>query len=372
MTLRVGIAGLGRVGRGLLRTNHTQSAAGRFNICVVCDVMPIDQVAYLMAHDSTYGKPPFSIDCAGDNLILAGKKVRYLRVDRRRGLPDEVSSDVLREFDLDVFIDATGTAAIADLRALIEHKITKKVICTSNIPGCDISLVYGVNDNEYDPHRHHVMTASTCTGNAMAPVAHILEKHFGIDYARITTIHPALSDQRVMDGYHSVSQMGRTCSASILPVSTNVAKSTALVLPSLEGKLDSISYRVPTAIVSVVDCTVTLARNTSRDECVELFEHYAKTSLNGIIHCEYGAWGHDKASIDYLGTEYSSIILMNYLAVSQGKQLGISLMHDNERAYCSRALDILGLIHNTSLKKTTFSSSGMSRIAAYASSMYTR
>jgi glyceraldehyde 3-phosphate dehydrogenase len=183
----------------------------------------------------------------------------------------------------------------------------------------------------------------------MVPVAFILDKHFGIDYVRIITVHPALSDQRVLDGYHAVSQLGRTCAASILPVSTNVAKSTALVLPSLQGKLDSISYRVPTAIVSVLDFTATLARNTSRDECVELFEDYAKTSLAGIIHCEYGAWGHEKASIDYLGTEYSSIILMNYLVVSNGKQLGISLMHDNERAYCCRALDILALISRTAL-----------------------
>jgi glyceraldehyde 3-phosphate dehydrogenase len=191
------------------------------------------------------------------------------------------------------------------------------------------------------------MTASTCTGNAMVPVAHILEKHFGIDYARIITIHPALSDQRVLDGYHAVSQLGRTCAASILPVSTNVAKSTALVLPSLEGKLDSLSYRVPTAIVSVLDVTANLARNTSREECIELFETYAKTSLAGIIHCEYGAWGRERASIDFLGTEYSSIILMNHLAVSRGRQMGVSIMHDNERAYCCRVLDILGLISRT-------------------------
>ena len=344
MTLRVGIAGLGRVGRGLLRTNHTQFAKGRFDVCVLCDVMPIDQVAYLMAHDSTYGKPPFSVDCDSRDLIIGGKNVRYLRVDRRRGLPDDASCKALREFELDVFIDATGTATITDLRAIIEQNIAKKVICTANISGADISLVYGVNDHKYDPDRHHVMTASTCTGNAMVPVAFMLDKHFGIDYARIITIHPALSDQRVLDGYHSTSQLGRSYAASILPVSTNVAKSTALVLPSLEGKLDSISYRIPTAIVSVLDVSVNLTRETSRDECVELFENYAKSSLEGIIHCEYGSWGHDKASIDFLGTEYSSIILMNHLTVTHGRQLGISIMHDNEQAYCCRALDILGLI----------------------------
>ena len=347
MTLRVGIAGLGRIGRGLLRTNYSQSAGGRFDICVVCDVMPIDQVAYLMSHDSTYGKPPFLLDCDGNNLLIDGKQVRYMKVDRRRGLPDEESCEALRDFGLDVFIDATGTATIADLRALIDYKIAKKVICTSNITGCDISLVFGVNNTAYDPQLHHVITASTCTGNAMVPVAYILDKHFGIDYARIITIHPALSDQRVLDGYHSSSQLGRTCAASILPVSTNVAKSTTLVLPSLEGKLDSLSYRIPTTIVSVLDFTANLSRSTSREEVVELFEHYANTSFTGIIHCEHGAWGHDRASIDYLGTEYSSILLMNHLVVSNGRQIGISIMHDNERAYCCRALDILGLISLT-------------------------
>ncbi|MGZ8161478.1 MAG: glyceraldehyde 3-phosphate dehydrogenase NAD-binding domain-containing protein [Methylobacter sp.] len=204
MTLRVGIAGLGRIGRGLLRTNYTQSAGGRFDMCVVCDVMPIDQVAYLMAHDSTYGKPAFSLDCDGSDLIIGGKNVRYLQIDRRRGLPDEDVRKALREFELDVFIDATGTATIADLRAIIEQKIAKKVICTLNIGGCDISLVFGVNDHDYDPARHHVITASTCTGNAMVPVASILDKHFGIDYARIITIHPALSDQRGLDGYQAL------------------------------------------------------------------------------------------------------------------------------------------------------------------------
>lgn len=347
MTLRVGIAGLGRVGRGLLRTNYTRSAEGRFDICVVCDVMPIDQVAYLIAHDSTYGKPPFSLDCDGSDLIIGGKNVGYLQIDRRRGLPDENISKALRAFELDVFVDATGTAAITDLRSIIAQKIAKKVMCTLNIGGCDISLVFGVNHHEYNPNRHHVITANTCTGNAMVPLAFILDKHFGIDYARIITVHPALSDQRVLDGYHTVSQLGRSCTASILPVSTNVAKSTILVLPSLQGKLDSLSYRVPTAIVSVLDFTATLATHTSRAECIELFENYAKTSLAGIIHCDYGAWGHEKASIDFLGSEYSSVILMNQLVVTNGKYLGIALMHDNERGYCCRALDILELIGRT-------------------------
>ena len=343
--MRVGIAGLGRVGRGILRANHSKFTKGRFDIRAVCDIMPVDQVAYLLAHDSTYGKPPFTLDFKGNELILSGKAVHYERVDRRRR-PSEDSFACLREYELDVFIDATGTASIEDLRAIIDWKVAKKVVRTANVPGCDISLVYGVNDSKYDHDIHHIMAANTCTGNALAPVAHILNKHIGIDFARIITLHPALSDQRALDCYNPVPQLGRSCAASILPTNTQVAHSTILALPSLAGKLESLSYRVPTEIVSAIDVSATLSRDTSLEECIDLFERYAKTELAGIISCDYGSWGHQKASIDYLGTEYSSIILMKYLLLNNGRHLGLSLMHDNEVAYCCRVLDVLGVINH--------------------------
>ncbi len=343
--LRVGIIGLGRVGRGIVRANFDQAEGEKFDVCALCDVMPEDQVTYLLANDSTYGKPPYSLDCESKSIVIGGKKIAYVRGDRRRNILDHESFSELRKLELDVIIDSTGTAKINDLRALIEQNIAKKVLCTANIGGIDISIVYGVNQNQYDPLQHHVIAASTCTGNAMTPVAHILDKHIGIDYARVITIHPALSDQRVLDGFHfSTAQLGRSCAASIIPISTNVAKSTCLILPGLEGKLDSISYRVPTEIVSAMDVTATLSRDTSLGECTELFEHYAQNELKNIVHCEYGSWGHEKASIDYLGTEYSVIILMKHLQVSNKRQLGVAMMHDNERAYCCRVLDVLGTV----------------------------
>lgn len=343
--LRVGIIGLGRVGRGIVRANFDQARGERFNLCALCDVMSEDHVTYLLANDSTYGKPPFSMDCEDNFIIIGDKKIRYVRGDRRRNILDHESFSELRKLELDVIVDSTGTAKINDLRGLIEQNIAKKVICTANIAGIDISIVYGVNHSQYSPLEHHVIAASTCTGNAMVPVAYILSKHIGIDYARIITIHPALSDQRVLDGFHfSSSQLGRTCAASIIPISTNVGKSTNLVLPELEGKLDSMSYRIPTAIVSGMDVTATLSRDTTLEECTQLLEHYAQNELKDIVHCEYGGWGHEKASIDYLGTEYSVIVLMKHLLVSNKRQLGLSMMHDNERAYCCRVLDVLGTI----------------------------
>lgn len=346
MSLRVGIVGLGRIGGGVLRNNLVQAAGGKYDIRVVCDVMPIDHVAYLIAHDSTYGRPPFTVDYEGSDLILGGKRVHYQRVDRRRSPPEKDSFAPLREFELDVLFDATGTASINDFRALIQQKIAKKILCTWNVAGCDISVVFGVNHRKYDSALHDVISASTCTGNAMVPLCYILDKHFGIDYARIITIHPALSDQKVLDGYHPSSQLGRACAVSIVPTPTNVGKSTALVLPELDGKLDSLSYRVPTAIVSVIDFTANLSRDTSREEIFELFNSYAAGTLKGIIHCEYGAWGHQKASVDYQGTPYSAIVLMEHLTLSNRRQLGVALMHDNEHAYCSRVLDILGVLEN--------------------------
>lgn len=348
--LKVGIAGLGRIGRGVLRANYAKIAQGRFDVCVICDVMPIDQVAYLLAHDSTYGRPPFTLDFQGNDLLIGDKRVRYERVDRRRR-PDEDTFGALREFDLDVFIDATGTANIQHLRAIIDQKVAKKVVCTNNVAGIDLSIVYGVNTDAYDPKKHDVVSSSTCTGNGFAPIAYILNKHFGLEYARAVTIHPALSDQRALDSYHATSHLGRSCAASIIPTSTNVGASTALVLPELEGKMDSLSYRVPTEIVSVIDLSATLGRDTSRDECIDLFEKYARNELKGVLHCDYGMWGHQRASIDYLGTEFSSILVMKHLNVSHKRMLSLSIMHDNEAAYCCRVLDVLSVIQKA--KKTT-------------------
>ncbi|MCF6203155.1 MAG: aldehyde dehydrogenase [Methylococcaceae bacterium] len=344
MGILVGIVGLGRVGRSLLRTNFIQSTVGRYNICVVCDVMPISQVAYLIANDSTYGKAPFSVDYEGDHLIIASKRILYLQVDRRQGLEKNSSLVTLRNLNIDILINATGTAVVDDLRNLIELGVTKKVICSWNIKGCDTSLVYGVNEHEYDSGLHHIISASTCTGNAMVPLAYILDKHFGIDYARIITIHPALSEQHLLDGYHKHSHLGRTQAASIIPTKTNVGASTSLILPSLEGKLDSFSYRVPTEIVSIMDVSANLSKATSVEECKELFINYSKNQLARILHCDSGLWGHESVSIDFIGTEYSLIILLNHLTVTNNRQIGISLMHDNERGYCCRALDIVGVI----------------------------
>lgn len=340
----IGIVGLGRVGRSILRTNFLHTRHGRFKLKVLCDVMPISQVAYLLLHDSTYGTPPYSINIEDDYLIIDDYKVRYLQVDRRQTHKAEEYLNVLSSLNIDVLVNATGTAVIDDLRQLIEKNICKKVLCSWNIKGGDASLVYGVNHQQYNPNEHHIVSVSTCTGNAMAPVAMILGRHFGIDFARIVTIHPALSDQHILDGYHKHPHLGRTTAASVIPTATNVADSTAMVIPELKGKLDSFSYRVPTEIVSLMDITVQLSKNCELDEIKQHFLHYAEHDLQNILLCDQGSWGYHKVSIDFIGSPYSSIILMDQLHLTNQRHLGISLMHDNEHGYCCRALDILDVL----------------------------
>ena len=343
----IGIVGLGRVGRSILRSNFLQQKQGRFCIKALCDVMPISQVAYLLAHDSSYGSPPYTIDINDDHLIIDGHPIRYIQVDRRQTHKAEEYLSTLKSLSLDLLINATGTAVVEDLRHLITLDICKKVLCSWNIKGGDASLVYGVNHQHYDPDKHHIISASTCTGNAFTPVAMILQRHIGIDFARIVTIHPALSDQHILDSYHKHPHLGRTTAASVIPTATNVANSTALVLPELEGKLDSFSYRVPTEIVSLMDITITLSQDSDLEQIQQLFLHYAEKELNGILHCDNGCWGHQRVSIDFIGTPYSSIIMMEHLRLTDKRHLGICLMHDNEHGYCCRALDIIETVLQT-------------------------
>ncbi len=343
MDSSIGVIGLGRVGRSILRTYFIQPNKRRFNIKVLCDVMPISQVAYLLAQDSTYGPAPYPIQIEDDQLIINGHCIRYLQVDRRQTHKEKYFLTELKKLKLDILINATGVAQIDDLRHLISLDICKKILCSWNISGGDASLVYGVNQHIYDPDNHHIVSASTCTGNALAPLLMILDKHFGIEFSRIITIHPALSDQHILDGYHKHSHLGRTTAASVIPTSTNVADSTVQALPQLKGKLNSFSYRVPTEIVSIMDISAQLSQAPTLDDIKSLFTQYENNQLAGIIHCDNGCFGHEKVSIDFIGTEFSSIVLMNHLSVNN-KNIGISVMHDNERGYCSRALDILNVM----------------------------
>jgi len=344
MNLRIAISGMGRIGRGTLRAKYARDAARRLEIVAIRDVMPIQQVAYLIRHDSIYGRFAAEIDVDGDDIVINGDRIRYFQVDLHKKAAFLAAHEALRPHGVDVMVDATGRSSAGDLRSLVSAGLVRKVLTTWNVPGLDISVVFGVNHENYQDGRHVLVAASTCTGNALAPVMLVLEKHLGVRHGRVLTLHPVLSDQRVLDAPHETAHLGRMASASIVPSNTKVVESTTMVLPSLEGKLDSLSYRLPTTCVSALDLTVALERPTTVEEVTGLLDSYAGSSLAGILACDRGSWGREKVSIDFLGHSESAIVLMSHLRVLGRTQIGMSIMHDNEWGYCCRVLDVLGLM----------------------------
>jgi len=241
-----------------------------------------------------------------------------------------------------VVLEASGSVTNGNqVRDLIKDSVNN-VIFARGAPDVDLTMVWGVNNQDYDPERHHVLSASTCTGNAMVPVAYVLDKHYGIESGNITTIHPVLSDQKSTDvAYPGDFRLGRDPHTSIIPTATKVAQSVATVLPQLEGRLSAISYRIPTRIVSVIDSTMLLRRDVSEKEIKELLQSYEAGSLEGVLECDEKS---RKVTIDYLKSPASAIVLMDEIRVVNKRMASLSIIHDNEWAYCCRVRDIINYL----------------------------
>jgi len=346
MGLQIGIIGLGRIGTGVLRSNFAYVPGGEFDIRVISGIVPVEQAAHMLRHDDTYGHPPFTVSHEGNNLVIDGKKISYCRIGQYSKPSEDDRLAELREFELDLLFDTTGSTSIGDFRSLVERNIAKKTLSSWNVEGSDMSMVFGVNHTKYDPDQHYVISGTTCIGNAVTLLCHMLQINIGIDHARIVSIHSDLSDQMAAGCNGLSHSLDRAVSKAITPLSNDIGALTSLVLPELDRKIDSFSYQVSAGNVSVIDFTVQLSRDCTRDEIVDLFTTYAKDQLEGIVHCEFDALSQQKTSIDYLGKPYSAIILMDHLVLKSQRQLSLVIMLDSEYSYCCRILDVLGLIES--------------------------
>jgi len=333
---KVGINGFGRIGRCIFRINYEKHNS--FEVTIIKDIMPIENIAYLLKYDSLYGLNNKYIEIDGDYIVINKKiRIRYIQEENITNVP-------WRDYGVDLIIDSMGHTNTEDLRYLIDNNIVSKVICTWNIPEPDITIVFGVNNSQYDGSRHSIISSSTCTGNGVVPIIHLLEKFFGVEYCHIITIHPVLNDQKLMDSFHKDFHLGRMATNSIIPTSTSVAKSAFILYPELEGKIDCLSYRVPTAIVSSIDMCVELGKNTNLSELRKILENAADNELKGILKCDDGFMGNNKVSIDFIRSPYSSVILMNYLQLTKERYLSLSIFHDNEWGYSKRVCDLIHYI----------------------------
>jgi len=335
MAIKVGINGFGRIGRNIMR-----AALGRTDIDFVAvnDITDNATLAHLLKYDSILGNLSAAIEATGDGITVDGDHFKVLTELDPAKLP-------WKALGVDVVFESTGRFTKRDDAAKHLAAGAKKVIITAPAKGPDVSLVLGVNADQYDPKSHHIISNASCTTNCLAPAAKVLHESFGIQKGWMTTIHSYTNDQKLLDLPHKDLRRARAAALSMIPTTTGAAAAVGVVMPDLKGKLDGISIRVPTPNVSVVDLAALVGRKTSAEEVNQAFKAAADGPLKGIL--EYNEAG--LVSIDFRGNPHSSIVDAGYTKVMDGDFVKILAWYDNEWGYSSRCVDLLSFIASKGL-----------------------
>ena len=330
MAIKVGINGFGRIGRNILRTALGDSD---FDFVAVNDLTDTKTLAHLLKYDSVLGNLDHTITATETGIKVEGDE---FKVFSHRD-PAEIDwSSVGAE----VVIESTGRFTKAeDARKHLRGSV-KKVIISAPAKNEDITIVLGVNEENYDPKAHNIISNASCTTNCLAPVAKVVHENFGIRAAQMTTIHSYTNDQQLLDLPHKDMRRARAAALSMIPTSTGAAKAVALVLPELKGKFDGISVRVPTPNVSLVDVVMDLEKDTTAEEVNQAFKKAANGELKGILaFCE-----EPLVSSDFKRNSNSSIVDAEYTKVIGGNLLKVLSWYDNEWGYSCRVKDLIKYI----------------------------
>jgi glyceraldehyde 3-phosphate dehydrogenase len=332
--IRVGINGFGRIGRNFLRAQ-----AGRgddFEIVAANDLGDTKTMAHLLKHDSVLGTFEAAVE-PGDGLIrVDGREITLCSEKDPAGLP-------WGDLGVDVVLESTGF--FTDRESAQKHLDAgaKKVVISAPATDPDLTVVLGVNDREYDPEQHHIISNASCTTNCVAPVAKVLHEAYTIERGFMTTIHAYTNDQRTLDLPHPDLRRARAAAINLIPTSTGAARAIGLVLPDLKGKVDGMSMRAPVPIGSIVDLVVQVAREAGKDEVNELFHSKADTGdLEGIL--QYS--DEPLVSTDIVHSSYSSIF-DSALTMGNGNLVKVFSWYDNEWGYSCRLVDLVAKIAQT-------------------------
>jgi glyceraldehyde 3-phosphate dehydrogenase len=331
---RVGINGFGRIGRNFLRASMARGAD--FEIVAANDIGDTKTMAHLLKHDSVLGKLDAPVE-AGDGFIrVGGTEIKFVSERDPAQLP-------WGELGVDVAIESTGLFTKRDEAAKHLEAGAKKVVISAPATDPDITVVLGVNDRDYDPEQHSIISNASCTTNCVAPLAKLLHEAYGIERGFMTTIHAYTNDQRTLDLPHSDLRRARAAAINLIPTSTGAARAIGLVLPDLKGKIDGMSMRAPVPTGSVVDLVVQVSRETTADEVNELFRSKADTGdLEGIL--EYT--DEPIVSTDIVHSSYSAIF-DSELTMVNGNLVKVFGWYDNEWGYSCRLVDLVVKIGKT-------------------------
>jgi glyceraldehyde 3-phosphate dehydrogenase len=331
MKPKVAINGFGRIGRQVFRINLEKDY---FDIVAINDLGDAKTLAHLLKYDSNYGTLPNDIQVQGENIVVDGKSYKQLTERDPENLPWE-------ELGVDVVIEATGVFRTKELASKHLKAGAKKVILTAPAKDeIDFTVVLGVNDSDYNPDEHNIISNASCTTNCLAPVAKVLHENFGIQKGLMTTIHSYTTSQHLLDLSGKDLRRARAAALSLIPTTTGAAKAVALVLPELEGKLNGMAIRVPTSTVSLVDLTCVVEKDTSEQEVNAKFREAAEGPMKGIL----GYNEKELVSIDYKANPLSSIVDGLSTEVMDGNLVKVLSWYDNEWGYSARIVDLVKMI----------------------------
>ncbi|RMI46469.1 type I glyceraldehyde-3-phosphate dehydrogenase [Streptomyces triticirhizae] len=326
MTIRVGINGFGRIGRNYFRALLEQGAD--VQIVGVNDLTDNATLVHLLKYDSILGRLKEPVSHTEDTITVGNQTFRTLAERDPAKLP-------WAELGADIVIESTGIFTKREDAAKHLAAGAKKVIISAPAKNEDITIVVGVNQDQYDPAAHDVISNASCTTNCVAPMAKVLDESFGIVKGMMTTVHAYTNDQRILDFPHKDLRRARAAAENIIPTTTGAAKATALVLPQLKGKLDGIAMRVPVPTGSVTDLVVELDREVTKEEVNAAFKTAAESQLKGILE-----YTEDPIVSSDIVNWPASCTFDSSLTMSQGKQVKIVGWYDNEWGYSNRLVDL--------------------------------
>jgi glyceraldehyde 3-phosphate dehydrogenase len=332
MAIRVGINGFGRIGRQVLRAIR-EYYPGAVEVVAFNDLGDLETMAHLFRHDSNYGAFKGTVEVKGSNLIVDGVEIKALAEKDPAKLP-------WGDLGVSIVLESTGFFTDAEKAHAHIQGGAKKVIISAPAKGEDITICLGVNDEKYDPAKHHIVSNASCTTNCLAPAAKVVNDTFGIKRALMTTVHSYTNDQKILDLPHKDLRRARAAALNIIPTSTGAAKAVSLVIPELKGKFDGIALRVPTPTVSLVDFVADIEKPATKDSLMAAFREAANGRMKNILAVS----DEPLVSMDFKGNPHSSIVDAEFTMTINETMIKVMTWYDNEWGYSCRCADLMNLM----------------------------
>lgn len=326
MSTKIAINGFGRIGRLFLRAVAERGVA--LDVVAVNDLTDAKTLAHLLKYDSVHGVWRGEVAASDDTLLFEGRRIKTLATGDLAMLP-------WRELEVEIVVECTGAFTERAQAARHLEQGAKKVLISAPAKDPDVTVVMGVNDSDYDPARHHIVSNASCTTNCLAPLVKVVLDRFGVEEGLMTTVHAYTNDQRILDLPHKDLRRARAAALSIIPTSTGAARAIGLVLPELKGKLDGFALRVPIPDGSVVDLVLTLQRAATAEEINQAVKEAAEGPLAGIIRYT----DEPLVSADIVGDPHSCIFDAS-LTMVMGRQAKLVAWYDNEWGFSNRLVDL--------------------------------